>query len=150
LGGILGIGAYYFWLQSKPIEIPQAPPPQSPNIPFTSFEQARRTVDNNPQQYINASTLPPETAEDFYLLGRAHLFSGKFVEAKQLFLQAKDRLAQTTDVNSKVLAKDIVMSLAIINNEFAKKEFEKELNLNKSDTNTNTNSINLTPNTNGN
>lgn len=154
LGGILGIGAYYFWLNSKPIEIPQLPPPQSQNIPFTSFEQARRTVDNNPQQYINASTLPPETAEDFYLLGRAHLFSGKFPEAKQLFLQAKDRLAQTNDVNSKVLAKDIVMSLAIINNEFAKKEFEKELNLNKPDANTqtniNTNPFIATPNLNGN
>ncbi len=155
LGGVLGIAAYYFWLQGKPVvEIPQSPPPQSPNIPFTAFEQSRRTVDSNPQQYINASTLPPETAEDFYLLGRAHLFSGKFAEAKQLFLQAKDRLAQTTDVNSKVLAKDIVMSLAIINNEFAKKEFEKEMNLNKSDANTptnaNINSFNTTPNINGN
>ncbi len=130
LGGILGIGAYYFLLQNKPIEIPQAPPQQSPNIPFTSFEEARRTVDNNPQQYINATTLPPETAEDFYLLGRAHLLIGKFNDAKQLFIQAKDRLAQTSEVNSKVLASDIVMSLAIINDEFAKKEFQKEMNIN--------------------
>ncbi len=153
LGGILGIGAYYFWLNSKPVvEIPQTPPPQSPNIPFTSFEQARRTVDNNPQQYINVSTLPPETAEDFYLLGRAHLFRGKFPEAKELFLKAKDRLAQTNDVNSKVMANDIIMSLAIINDEFAKKEFEKEMNLTKPDANTqtigNTNSFNATPNIN--
>ncbi len=110
-------------------------------------------VDNNPQQYINANTLPPETAEDFYLLGRANLFSGKFPEAKQLFLHAKDRLAQTNDVNSKVLANDIIMSLAIINDEFAKKEFQKEMNLDNSDTNTqtniNTNSINAMPNING-
>ena len=131
LGGILGIGAYYFLLQNKPLEIPQLPPPQSPNIPFTSFEEGRRTVDNNPQQYINATILPPETAEDFYLLGRAHLLSEKFPEAKQLFLKAKDRLGQTNDVNSKVLAHDIIMSLAIINDEFAKKEFQKEMNLQK-------------------
>lgn len=154
LGGILGIGAYYFWLNSKPVvEIPPTPPPQSPNIPFTAFEQARRNVDNNPQQYINASTVLPETAEDFYLLGRAHLFSGKFPEAKQLLIQAKDRLAQTNDVNSKVLANDIIMSLAIINDEFAKKEFQKEMNLTKPDANTqpnaNANSFNATPNING-
>lgn len=136
LGGIFGIGAYYFLLQNKPIEIPQIPPAQSQNISFTSFEEARRMVDRNPQQYINANTLPPENAEDFYLLGRANLFSGKFPEAKQLFLQAKDRLAQTNEVNSKVMANDIIMSLAIINDEFAKKEFQKEMNLNKSDTNT--------------
>lgn len=142
LGGILGIGFYYFLLQNKPIEIPQAPPQQSPNIPFTSFEEARRTVDKNPQQYINAATLPPETAEDFYLLGRANLFSGKFPEAKQLFLQAKDRLALTNEVNSKVMANDIIMSLAIINDEFAKKEFQKEMNLNKSETNTQPNTNN--------
>lgn len=136
LGGILGIGAYYFLLQNKPIEIPQPLPAQSQNIPFTSFEEARRTVDRNPQQYINANTLPPENAEDFYLLGRAHLFSGRFSEAKQLFLQAKDRLAQTNEVNSKVMANDIIMSLAIINDEFAKKEFQKELNLDNSNSNT--------------
>ena len=56
---------------------------------------------------------------------------GKFNEAKQLFIQAKDRLAQTSEVNSKVLASDIVMSLAIINDEFAKKEFQKEMNISR-------------------
>ncbi len=142
LGGILGFGAYYFLQGNKPVEIPQLPPPQSPNIPFTSFEEARRTVDNNPQQYISATILPPETAEDLYLLGRAHLFSGKFPEAKMLFLRAKDRLAQSSEVNSKVLSNDIIMSLAIINDEFAKKELQKELNLTKSDSNSQPNANN--------
>ncbi len=154
LGGVLGIGVYYFWLNSKPVvEIPPTPAPQSPNIPFTSFEQARRTVDNNPQQYINASTLPPETAEDFYLLGRAYLLSGKFPEAQQLFIKATDRLAQTNDVNSKVLENDIKVGLIMIKIPFAQDEFKKVMNLNKSDANTqsnfNTNSFNATPNING-
>ena len=146
VGGVLGIGAYYFWLQGTPVEVPKDPPPQSPNIPFTSFELARRRVDSNPQQYINASTLPPDNAEDFYLLGRAHFFTGKFVQAKELFLKAKDRLGQTKDVNSDVLSKEIMMSLAIINNEFALQAFERELNSNRTDSNTqintNANSIN--------
>ncbi len=72
-----------------------------------------------------------------------------------MFLQAKDRLSQTGEVNSQVLANDIVMSLAVINDEFAKREIQKELNLDNSEAdmqtnaNTNTNSFNGTQNSNG-
>ncbi|CAN5664242.1 hypothetical protein BH24ACI2_BH24ACI2_13850 [soil metagenome] len=156
LGAISGAGIYHLWAQNnlKP-ETPQLLPVQVSNIPLTSFEEARRKVDQNPQQYIAANTISPESAEDFYLLGRAFLLNGKFNEAKQMFLQAKDRLSQTGEVNSQVLANDIVMSLAIINDEFAKREIQKELNLDNSEANvqtnanTNTNSFNGTQNFNG-
>jgi protein phosphatase len=156
LGAISGAGIYHLWAQNnlKP-ETPQLLPVQVSNIPLTSFEEARRKVDQNPQQYIAANTISPESAEDFYLLGRAFLLNGKFNEAKQMFLQAKDRLSQTGEVNSQVLANDIVMSLAVINDEFAKREIQKELNLDNSEAdmqtnaNTNTNSFNGTQNSNG-
>ena len=152
LGTIIGAGVYHLWAQNNiEPEVPQMPPPQSLNIPLTSFEESRRTVDKNPQQYILTNAMPPESAEDFYLMGRAYLLSGKFPEAKQMFLQAKDRLAQASELNNKVLANDIVVNLAVINDEFAKRELQKELNLNNSDANmqTNANSFRGTRNFNG-
>ena len=114
-----------------------------PDIPFKAFEDNRRNVDGNPRQFIATNmTSTPEDAEDFYLMGRAYLLIGKFPEAKEMFLQAKDRLAQTSEVNNRVMANDIILSLAVINDEFAKREVVKELNLNTSNTNTQTNSNN--------
>ena len=140
LGGILFAGIYHLWAQNNvEPEVPQLVQ-QSPDIPFKAFEDNRRNVDGNPRQYIATNmTSVPEDAEDFYLMGRAYLLIGKFTEAKQMFLQAKDRLAQASDINNKVLANDIILSLAVINDEFAKREIVKELNLNLSDTQNNSN-----------
>ncbi|MEO8073299.1 MAG: protein phosphatase 2C domain-containing protein [Acidobacteriota bacterium] len=143
LGGLLFAGIYHLWAQNNvEPEVPQLVQ-QSPDIPFKAFEDNRRNVDGNPRQYIATNlTSTPEDAEDFYLMGRAYLLIGKFPEAKEMFLQAKDRLAQTSEVNNKVLANDIILSLAVINDEFAKREVVKELNLNISNTNMQTNSNN--------
>jgi len=142
IGGLLGAGLYYFFQQrNKPVETPVLTQMQTPNILYTAFEDNRRNVDKNPKQYISANgTMPPDDAEGLYLMGRAHLLEGQFAEAKQMFLQAKDRLAQAKEANSKVLATEITMGLAIINDPFAQKEFQKEINLTKPDANSQTNS----------
>ncbi|MCA1637691.1 MAG: protein phosphatase 2C domain-containing protein, partial [Acidobacteria bacterium] len=88
LGGVLGAGAYYFWAQNykEPIRetvmSPAASQP-SPVIPYSAFEGSRRSIDKNPQAYIETNVMPPEKAEDFYLLGRAYLLSGKYADAKK-------------------------------------------------------------------
>lgn len=143
LGGILFAGIYHLWAQNNvEPEVPQLVQ-QSPDIPFKAFEDNRRNVDSNPRQYIATNmTSIPEDAEDFYLMGRAFLLIGKFTESKEMLVQAKDRLAQSSEVNNQVLANDIILSLAVINDEFAKREIIRELNLNVSNTNTQTNSDN--------
>jgi protein phosphatase len=134
LGGLIGAGGVYFLLQNKPQpEIPQIVQQQTPNIPYSAFEDNRRNVDRNPAQYIFASNGKAESAEEYYLLGRANLLSGKYPEAKKAFEEAKNRLAQTSEVNSKILANETAMALAIINDPFAQKAFEKDMILNKAD-----------------
>ncbi len=139
LGGLMGAGLYYLFLRNnKPVE----PPPlvQSSNNQLNSFEEARRAVDNNPELYIFNSGAKAERAEDFYLLGRAYLFSNNFDGAKNMFQQAKDRLGQANDVNSKVLANDIETGLIMVNVPSAQEAFVKTLNSNKTDANTQANS----------
>ncbi len=125
LGAGLGAGGYYLWLQNtKLAEVPPVPQIQAQNIPFTTFEENRRSVDKNPEQYIFTAAGKAENAEDFYLLGRAYLLTGKTSEALVAFKEAKNRLAQTSEVNNAVLANEIAMSMAIINNPTAQKEFD--------------------------
>jgi hypothetical protein len=134
LGGVIGAGAVYLLLQNKAQpEVPQIVEQQIPNIPYSAFEDNRRNVDRNPEQYIFASNGKAESAEDYYLLGRARLLTGKYPEAKIAFEEAKNRLAQTSEVNSKILANEIAMALAIINDPSAQRAFERDMSLNKSD-----------------
>jgi protein phosphatase len=133
VGGIIGAGAYHFTKQSAPPvaqPAPQITEMQTQNIPFTAFEENRRNVDRNPQQFIAANAARPQDAIDHYLLGRAYLLTAKYTEAKQSFTTAKNLLAQADEVNSKTLANEIAMSLAVINDPFALKAFEKDVSLN--------------------
>jgi protein phosphatase len=129
IGVGLGAGAiYYFLPRSSPAQpAPQITEMKTPNIPFSSFEENRRNVDRNPQQFITANAASPQDAIDFYLLGRAYLLTAKYPEASKAFNESKNRLAQTDAVNSKTLANEIAMSLAIINDPFAQKAFEKDI-----------------------
>ena len=143
VGGILGAGLYYLFLQNnKPAETPPVIQTQSANTPLASFEEARRAVDKNPEQFIAASanSAPSADAESFYLLGRANLLSGKFPEAKNMFEQAKDKLAQANDANAKVLAHDIDAGLVIVGVPLAQEEFKKTLNAADANENIQTNS----------
>lgn len=157
LGGMAGAGLYYlFERNNKPVEPPVVAQQQSEDVNLTTFEKKRRDVDRNPQQYLAAnSTIAPADAESFYLLGRANLYSGRFAEAKQMFAQAKDRLAQTGETNNRVLSNDIETGLIIVGVPLAQDEFKRVMNLNQTDANTpqtnqntNTNQTNQNVNTN--
>ena len=130
IGGAIGAGAYHFSRQNVPVvsqPAPQITEMKTPNIPFTAFEENRRNVDRNPQQFIAANASQPQDATDFYLLGRAYLLTAKYTEAKQSLTTAKNLLAQADEVNGKTLANEIAMSLAIINDPFALRAFEKDI-----------------------
>jgi hypothetical protein len=157
LGGALGAGAYYIWAQNQRQQVAEnanaQPTPQSsptPAIPYSAFEASRRTVDRNPQSYLDSNVLPAEKAEDFYLLGRANLLTGKYPEAKKAFEEARNRLGQVDEANSKILANEIAMSLAIINDPFAQRAFEKDTMTTNPNANVQTNSNVNASNTNSN
>jgi serine/threonine protein phosphatase PrpC len=147
IGGVIGAVAHYYFVQSNP---PPQPAPQitemkTPNIPFSAFEENRRNVDRNPQQFVSANAADPQDAIDFYLLGRAYLLTAKYAEAKQAFAESKNRLAQTDSVNSKTLANEIAMGEAIIDDPFAQKAFEKDmLEINSTENSANQSNSNVT------
>jgi serine/threonine protein phosphatase PrpC len=143
IGAGLGIAGYYLWNQQNKQETPPPMPTEmtSPNIAFTTFEEGRRTVDENPTAYIEQNKdLTQETAEDHYLLGRAYLLSENYQQAKIHFTEARDRLALANKSNSKILESDIALGLALINAPFAQKEIKKYLSPNQTEANTNVNS----------
>ena len=136
VGAVLGAGGYYFWVQN--IKLAEVPPvTQTQNFPSTAFEENRRIVDKNPEQYIFDAGGKAENAEEFYLLGRAFLLTGRNLEAFAAFGQAKNRLAQVSEDNSQVLTNEIAMSLAIINNSSAQREFNLNKGISKQSTNGN-------------
>ena len=129
VGGILGAGSYYWWTQSNPP--PAAVVPQlalqSPNIEQTSFENLRRSVDNDPNNYINKNASITQDTEGLYLLGRAYLLVGKFPEAKRHLEESKNKLAQSNVVNNKILATDVALGLAIVDDPIAQNKFQSQV-----------------------
>ncbi len=116
LGAILGFFGLYAWGTFNPPEIvPQITKTQSDNIPYKSFEDARRNIDFDAQGYINSSSANATNAEDFYLLGRAYILTGKYNEAKDAFIKAKERLSDFKgDAKDKaMLTNEIVFGLAM-------------------------------------
>lgn len=115
LGAAIAVGATYFLGftgQSEPVPAPQVETMKTQNIPLTSFEEARRTVDKDPAAY-SSRTATPVDAADFYLMGRALLLSGKTVEAKRQFELARERLPQVDELERRTLANEIALGLAI-------------------------------------
>jgi protein phosphatase len=131
LGGILGAAAMYFlWPSAVPetqVEAPAITEMKSTNTPLTAFEEGRRIVDADPERYITANAASLQDAEDYFLMGRAFLLTGKQWEAKRAFTEAKNRLAQADPANAKTLAAEIAMALAIIESPSASESFKKEL-----------------------
>lgn len=140
LGGLVGAGAYYLYLNmqtpEKPLEITQM---QSPNIPFTTFENARRSVDADPQKYITAQGATADDAEDFYLLGRAYMLQGNYPQARELFGKAKANLAEYKGENKAMLTNEIAIAHAVTKNEFSIKFLEAEKANSTADKSTNAN-----------
>jgi len=120
----------YYWSQSHPVvervEVPVLQE-KSTNVPLTAFEESRREVDRDPARYIAANSVNPQDAVDYYLLGRAYLISGKYWDAKQAFLKARDNLSTADSSDAKTLASEISMGLAIINSGPAQEAFAKDI-----------------------
>jgi hypothetical protein len=146
LGAAAGVGGYYYWLQANPApQVPLLTEPKSSNIPLTAFEEGRREVDRDPSRYLAANAASPQDAEDHYLLGRAQLLTGKYVEATRQFALAKERLPQVDPANAKTLAAEIAMGQTIASNAVAAEAFTKEMTVPSqpgSNSNTATNSAN--------
>lgn len=141
IGAGLGIAGFYLWNQQNKQE---TPPPlsemQAKDVEYASLEDGRRLVDGNPAKYIEQNKdLAQQTAEDYYLLGRAYLLTENFQEAKPAFIEARDRLSLANKSNAKVLETEIAIGLALINAPFAQNEIRKTLNPNQPETNTNIN-----------
>lgn len=133
LTGILlgGIGSYFWFGYSAADEPLPAPTPitemTSPNISLTAFEDARRLVDADPAKYITAEAASLQTPEDYFLMGRAFLLTGKYFEAKRSFGEAKSKLALAHPRNAKIMDSEIAMALVIIGNAQATEAFAKEI-----------------------
>ncbi len=131
LGSLLGAGAYYFWIQSQPEPVVEETPVlnemKSANPPLTAFEEGRRLVDKDPAAYINANAASAREVDDYFLMGRAFMLTGKYWEAKRSFSEARDRLATADPNNAKTLATEISMALAIIETPQATASFTKDI-----------------------
>lgn len=141
LGTILGIAGYYFLQASSPEPQPVTPvitEQKSNNTALTAFEEGRRLVDADPAKYLNANAASPQIAEDYFLLGRAFLLTGKYWEAKRAFTEAKNKLAQVETGNAKTLALEIAMAMAIIETAGASDAFSREAAVGNPASNANT------------
>ncbi len=127
--GVIGLTAAYFLLAPVPPqeqETPKITEQKSNNISLTAFEEGRREVDEDPAKYI-AVNPSPQVAEDYFLLARAFLLTGKSWDAKRFYGMAKDRLSQAEAKNAKTMATEIAMALVIIESPQASQEFAKEI-----------------------
>lgn len=140
IGGLIGAGITYFWLNDQKTEtVNDIPEPRTEEPFVSSFEQRRKNVDENPAQFI-AANISPQSAEDFYLIGRAYLRQGNYADARIAFENAKEKLNEINNENDENLAFEIAQGLSIVNDPFAQKTFEKELGISKSvDSNTQVN-----------
>ena len=128
LGAAAGVAGSYFWHQNiPPPTVPVFTETKSNNIPLTAFEEGRREVDRDPDRYLLAKAASPQDAEDHYLLGRAQLLTGKYVEAMRRFALAKERLPQVDPANSKTLEAEIALARALVSTPEACEAFVKEI-----------------------
>lgn len=100
---------------------------KSNNTALTAFEEGRRQVDSDPARYITVNAASPQEAEDYFLLARAFLLTGKYWDAKRFYNLAKDRLSQVEPSNARTLSAEIAMALAIIESTPATQAFERDL-----------------------
>jgi hypothetical protein len=125
-----------------PPPVPQPAPAlveKSPDISLTAFEESRRLIDKDPAAFITANAASPQVPEDYFLMGRAFLLTGKYWEAKRAFAEARNRLAQADPKNAKTLASEIAMSMALIESPGATEAFARDLAATASSSNANAN-----------
>jgi hypothetical protein len=113
---------------------------KSPDISLTAFEESRRLIDKDPAAFIAANAASPQVPEDYFLMGRAFLLTGKYWEAKRAFAEARNRLPQADPKNAKTLASEIAMAMALIETPGAAEAFTKGMAAANATTSANTNS----------
>lgn len=139
-GALIGVAGSYFLLTSteRPVEAPVFTEQKSNNVPLTSFEERRRIVDADPVRYLNANAASPQEADDYFWLGRALLLTGKPVEAKRAFEEARSRLSSVVETgNVKTMANEIAMGIVIASSPEMTAAFVRELQPNSPAANTN-------------
>lgn len=146
IGAAAGALTYHFVVPQQITEVPRLVEMKSGNIPLTEFEEARREVDRAPDRYLAANAASPENAEDHYLLGRALLLTGKYVEAKKQFLLAKQMLPEAVETNSKTLETDIAIGLTLADSPEAVANLKRQLEAPQQDANVNSSVTNGKPN----
>lgn len=141
-GCLIGAAGYYLTSgfftkeEEKPTEIKKM---ESPNIPFTTFENNRRLADSDPQKLITAQGALADDAEDYFLIGRAYINLGNYQSAKKSLEEAKKLLKDYNGEHKSTLNNEIAYAYAIAQNEAAQKTFETEkVNSGGKATNTNT------------
>lgn len=130
LGGILGAASLYVWqnyLVARPETLVLAP--QSDNIVQTSHEKLKVKAINQPSVIIRQyEQSPPKDASDFYLLATAHLSLKQYEDAKKAFIEAKNRLKDVSDIETReALATEITQGLIIAQDEKVRDIYDKEL-----------------------
>jgi PPM family protein phosphatase len=130
IGAILGVAAYYSWLLfgAPKADVPTLTP-QTTNIPKNSTDIIRHDVESKPLEVIKQyRATPPKDAADFYFYGRSLLLTKNYEEARNAFIEARNRLKDVTDAENKaVLATDITMGLTIAQDKAAQTSFDKEM-----------------------
>ncbi|HRH42435.1 MAG TPA: protein phosphatase 2C domain-containing protein [Pyrinomonadaceae bacterium] len=129
LGGALGAGGYYYWLTTQPTPEPQVPQltkTEYKNIPFETFEKARRDVDANPTVYLAKFGSSAEDAEGFYLNGRAQILMEKYEEALKTLAKAKEMLEEYKGENKATLQNEIAFATASITSLESTKKIEND------------------------
>ena len=130
IGAILGVAAYYSWLLfGAPKSETPILTPQTTNIPKNSTDILRHDVESKPLEVIKQyRATPPKDAADFYFYGRSLLLTKNYEEARNAFIEARNRLKDVTDADNKaILATDITMGLTIAEDKAAQISFDKEM-----------------------
>ena len=144
IGGLIGLVVYHLILAGR-LQPSNSPLPQemnSGNQPLTTFEENRRTVDKTPADALAKFGADPRDAEDYFLVGRAHLLLGHFPEARQAFTKAREKIAagEVDPNNAKSIDTEIAIELTVTNDSTIKGILEKNLTPSKPAANVNTNS----------
>ncbi len=146
LGTLIGLGVYHFLLAPKTYDTNagQLTEMRSANIPLSAFEENRRTVDKTPSQSLAQFGADPRDAEDYFLVGRANMLLGNYVEAKKAFIKSADLIAsgdpeKVDPKNVKTLQTEIAIAMSVVNDTTVQTMLKKELDLVNKPANTNSN-----------
>lgn len=132
VGALVGIAGMYFFFQPRTAEQNSTSPTPLPIVKatpsFSSFEDLRRRIDEDPNAYLEANKAYESDADaaDLYLRGRALMRLGLDREARQAFVEAKKRL-KATDSDAATLNTEISLALAVLADDPANVAFKKDL-----------------------